>query len=232
MKIKITLLSFLIPLLVLAQDKSKAYKVVSPNKQIEFKLELTNKTLISIRNRGEVLLEPSEIAMDLNFEIIGKNPKVRKIKRKSISENLTPVIKLKEASVSNNYNELIIYFRGNYSISLRAFNEGVAYRFNTSFKNDIVVNSETGEYTFPENHNLWWGKETKFQSHNQVFYDYKSLEQTKKSDLASLPLIINAKNDLKIVITETDLNNYPGMWLRGTSSKVISRVSPKFPKTI
>jgi alpha-glucosidase len=164
--------------------------------------------------------------------ILGENPKINRVEKNEISEILHPIVKIKEATINNNCNELIVYFKDNYYLSLRAYNEGVAYRFGTTIKNEIIVNSETGEYAFPENYNVWWGKETKFQSHNQVFFDYKSLDSLKSTDLASLPLIMNPVNGPKIVISETDIQDYPGMWLTGSKGNKLSCVSPKYPKTI
>jgi len=231
-QIKIILGLIIFPLFVFAQGKDKVYTVTSPDKKIEFNLQLNDKTWISAKCNGKIILNPSEISLNLSDEVLGKNPKVLQTESKEINEIINPVIKVKSAAIVNHCNELVVYFDNNYYISLRAYNEGIAYRFGTKKKNELIVESETGEYDFPENHMLWWGKETTFQSHNQVFFDYKALRSVKSTDLASLPLIIDSYNGPKIVITETDLLDYPGMWLRGNENTTLSRVSPKYPKKI
>jgi len=45
-------------------------------------------------------------------------------------------------------------------------------------------------------------------------------------------LILNPLNGPKIVITESDLDDYPGMWMRGSAGNILKRVSAKYPKTI
>jgi alpha-glucosidase len=170
--------------------------------------------------------------MQLESQVLGENPKVKIVKKQKIAEVLHPVIKEKQATIAIITNELRIDFKNNYYLIIRAYNNGVAYRFGTTINGEITIISETGKYNFPENHMVWWGKEKKFQSHNQVFFDYKSLRQTSTKDLSSLPLIINPANGPKIVITETDLQDYPGMWLRGNNNNGLFRVSPKYPKTI
>ncbi|MCK5784823.1 MAG: glycoside hydrolase family 97 protein, partial [Desulfobacterales bacterium] len=164
--------------------------------------------------------------------ILGENPQLSKLEKNKISEVLKPLIKVKTVTISNECNELIIYFKNNYYLILRAYNNGFAYRFGTEIENEITVLSETGKYVFTENHMMWWGKEKTFESHNQVYFDYQSLRNTGAKDLASLPLIIDPAKGPKIVITETDLIDYPGMWLRGNNSNMLYRVAANYPKII
>jgi len=229
---KISIFLLLFPFLVVAQNKTKQYKINSPNKRIEFIVDVNDKLWISANYDDQPLLDLSEISMQLKDRILGSNPRVENIEKQKINEVLQPVIREKTAVVNNKCNELKVSFNGNYYLILRAYNEGIAYRFGTEINGKITVISETGKYKFPENHMVWWGKEKKFQSHNQVFFDYKSLRQTSDKDLSSLPLIINPAKGPKIVITETDLQDYPGMWLRGNNDNGLFRVSAKYPKTI
>ena len=229
---RIFLFAFLLPFVVLAQVKTKTYSIKSPDKKIEFTISLNEKTWISADYDGASILEPSEIAMNLASGILGENPQLSKLEKNKISEVLKPLIKVKTVTISNECNELIIYFKNNYYLILRAYNNGFAYRFGTEIENEITVLSETGKYVFTENHMMWWGKEKTFESHNQVYFDYQSLRNTGAKDLASLPLIIDPAKGPKIVITETDLIDYPGMWLRGNNSNMLYRVAANYPKII
>ena len=48
--------------------------------------------------------------------------------------------------------------------------------------------------------------------------------------LASLPALFQA-NGANILITESDIEDYPGMWLRGAESGKISGTWPKYPES-
>ena len=231
-KIKLLIIALLFPFMVLAQEKTKNYKVQSPDKKITFTLGISDKTFIYADYEEIALLDPSEIGLTLASAKLGQSPKVKKVEKNSISEILEPVIRVKSKTIADECNELTIYFENDYYLILRAYNSGFAYRFGTIFDGEIVVESETGKYQFPDNYMMWWGKEKTFESHNQVFFDYRSLRNTSSEDLASLPLIINPDKGPKIVITETDLIDYPGMWLRGSTSNMLYRVSANYPKTI
>ena len=231
-KIQLLVFSVLLPFMVLAGGKAKTYEVQSPNKKIVFKIHISDKTELSASYSGKAILLNSEISMELSNRILGKNAQVDRIEKNNISETIKPIIRIKEAQIANNCNELIVYFKDQYSISLRAYDEGIAYRFGTSIDGEITVLSETNKYQFPENHMMWWGAEWRFQSNNQVYYKYKSIREVGGKDLASLPLILNPADGPKLVIAETDLVDYPGMWLHGTFSNTITTECPKYPKTI
>ncbi|MCU4175353.1 glycoside hydrolase family 97 protein [Carboxylicivirga sp. N1Y90] len=228
--IKITTLLCATFLFVNASAKEKVYSVSSPDKTTVLSVHVSNKVQISIQQDGKFIVSPSELALELESKTLAQNPKVLKVDKRRIEETIKPVVKVKEAEVLNNCNELSITFDGNYAMSFRAYNEGVAYRFETSMVNDITVVNEKGEYSFPENYMCWWGREKKFQSHNQVYYDYTSVQKLGKDDLASLPLILNPANGPKIVIAETDLIDYPGWWLRGAEGLTLSGTSAQVVK--
>ncbi len=223
------LLVLLIPMISFAQKK---HSVLSPNQKIDFSVELGDKIWISAKYNNKVLLENSEIAMRLESQTLGLKPKFDREENHKYNEEFTPGIKVKSAIIQNNCNEKVLYFKDNYYLILRAYDNGFAYRFGSTLQGDVKVMEEVGKYQFPENHQVWWGEEHGFESHNQVYFKYTSLRNLSDSELASLPLIIDPLSAPKIVITETDLQDYPGMWLRGSSSNMLYRVSAKYPKKI
>lgn len=214
-----------------AAAKEKTYKVTSPDKTIELQIGVSDKIQFSVLESGKEIISPSTIALELDNQTLGLQPVVKNVIRQSIEETITPVVKIKEAKVSNNCNELKLLLKGDYAISFRAYNEGVAYRFETAKTGEITVVSETGEYVFPENYMCWWGRERRFQSNNQVYYDYTSLQKLGEEDMASLPLILNPANGPKIVIAETDLIDYPGWWVKGNDGLTLSGTSPQCVKS-
>jgi len=229
---KITVFFVLISILFLSVYAKSVYKLQSPDKNIKISVFVKEKLKISADYKNITILQPSLISMKLKQGVLGDKPIAVKIKRRYKKEILHPVVRIKEAEIENKYNELSIKFKNYYALIVRAYNSGFAYRFKTSISGKIIVLSESGIYEFSKNHMLWWGKEKTFESHNQVYFDYRSLRKTTKEDLASLPLIINPKEGPKVVITETDLFDYPGMWLRGTGENKLYRVSAKYPKKI
>lgn len=110
-------------------QKSKSFTVTSPDGKIAATVDAAAKLNWSVRQNNTLVIAPSAISMTLdNGEVLGDNAKV--ISSKIISVNTvfnTAVYKKK--SVVDNYNQLTINCKGDYSIIIRAYNDGVAYRF-------------------------------------------------------------------------------------------------------
>jgi alpha-glucosidase len=228
-KLKIMLLVLLIPLAGWA--KPKKYTVLSPDKKTEIILLAGDNLQIAIKHNGHYLMQPSDISMQLSGDVLGKTCVIVKVSRKVINEVLHPVIKVKDAEIINRANELTVVFKGNYYVVLRAYDNGVAYRFGTTLGGEITVVSENANFSFPENDAVWWG-EDRFQSAHQVYYKYTSLENLTSGNMASLPVLMQNSEGVKIGITETDLLDYPGLYLKATGKNVLHAIEPQVPKKI
>jgi alpha-glucosidase len=211
--------------------QAKQYAIKSPDKKISVAISIGKSLSFSIRYNGKILLAPSPVAMHLKGSNFGPNAKVIKIQKESHINIVPPEIFTKSDKIVNHYNQLSLFFKGNYSFSVRVFNNGMAYRFESARNDKIYVQSESAEYHFPDNDMCWWAHEKDFHSNNQVFYHYQSLLSLNKDDLGSLPLIVQTTEGLKMVITESDLNDYPGMWLHGAQGTSLTMTHPAYPKT-
>ena len=232
MKRKFFFFALLLPFLLFSQTKEKTYHLTSPGKKVAVTLHVSEDLRLSATLNGSTVLLPSEIGMQLKDRYLGKQPRVKKTRKKAINQKLYPVVREKQAEINDRCNELRVDFKGDYYLVLRAYDNGFAYRFGTRIPGEIKVVAETGSYEFPEGYHAWWGHEVSFESHNEVTYRYRPLKEIGKKDLASLPLLIDRMDGTKILITETALLDYPGMWMRGNGKGEIYRVSPRYPKTL
>lgn len=66
---------------------------------------------------------------------------------KAAVDKVIPSPFYKKTEVQDIYNEMTLSFRGNYGLVFRMYNDGLAYRFTTKMKNDIVVVDEEADYT-------------------------------------------------------------------------------------
>lgn len=149
---------FLLPLLVYylvsnvqAQEK---IKLSSPNGEIQVSVRLTDKIYYDVACNDEVLLKDNYLQLKLKDKILGEHPKLSGQKQNKIKETLTPVVPLKFSTINNEYNQLLLNFKGNYSVEFRAFNDGIAYRFITRQKGEIEVLGEDLSLQFPTDYLL------------------------------------------------------------------------------
>ena len=213
----------------------------SPNKSLNAIINFEGGDIsYSITSDQTSVLESSPLSMTLSSGLIlGKNVKLIKTERKSVKQTVTSPF-YKRSNVNDEYEELILSFSGNYQIIFRAYNNGIAYRFKTNMKGEITIVNEESKFNIPGNPMVYAtyinNDETDFDS--QMFnsfedlYYYKPLQQQNTGKLMTLPFLSELKDGKKLLITEIDLNDYPGMFLNNIKGQSALRgVFANYPKT-
>ena len=103
--------------------------MVSPDGKLKATIELKDKIYYSLVLEEGQIIEPSPISMELTDGTVwGKDPIVRRNKARNIDQKLVPLYGERK-SIRDNFNELFITFKGDYTLTVRLYNEGFAYRF-------------------------------------------------------------------------------------------------------
>src|SRR4030095_16697739 len=162
---------------------------------------------------------------------LGLNPQVLSATPTSINRELPVPIPLKYAVLREEYNQLRLEFKDAYAIVFRAFNNGIAYRFETSLaQNEVKVYDEEAALNFADNFQVYYPKEDSFFSHNEREFVPVALKEIPQSSLASIPAVVSASDGAKLIVAESDLHDYPGLWLRGNSNNSLSATFPPYPE--
>jgi len=228
---KKSLLFALLFVLTVSFTFSKDYKVTSPDGKISVNVNVGNEIRWSATIDDKEVINSSKIAMTLdNGKILGINEKVKSAKASILNEVSMPVVANKRSEIKDNCNILTISFSSGFALQFRAYDDGVAYRFETFLKDDIIVKNEISEFLFPAGSHSWYPLEESFMSHNERTFLYSSLDTIGKKHLASLPTLFQV-NGINVLITESDIDDYPGMWLIGEGSGKISGTWSKYPET-
>ena len=229
-KILITLLA--LPLIALQGVDAKVYSVKSPSGALEVMVDVAEKTTYTLSVNGEQVLAPSRIAMELECgAVLGDNMRVRKASTGSKSEHIVAPM-YRQAEFDAVYNYLTIASRDGYSIEFRAYDDGVAYRFVTAKKGELTVKNEVVEFNFPEDYNLVIPYADK---RNDPYYSSFESQYTleKTSDvkshvdrLAFMPVMVDAGKSGKLLLTESDLEDYPGLFVTFAEEKIGLKAFP------
>ena len=141
----------------------------------------------------------------------------------------------KQASFDSEYNTVTVKNKNGVNIEFRAYNSGVAYRFfTTSTKKEWKVLNEVAEFNFGKDRTAYISYSTNPSNPKamafQATYDVAPLSQTKNLE-AFLPATVDC-GKAKVTILETDVENYPGIFLLpGTKSNSSLRADfAKHPK--
>jgi len=209
---------------------AKDYKLNSPDKNPSIHVHVGKSLSFSVMHNQSVLIAPSTIAMELaGGTILGQDADLIKKSINSVNREVRPEVREKNEVIIENYNELTLSFNKDFNLVFRAYNNGIAYRFATRFANEITVISETGNFNFSTNNLVYWPKERSFHSNNQVYYEFTSLGELNAKDLGSLPLLMDTGEGAKLVIGETDLEDYPGMWFNAAEGNKLVSTFPAYP---
>ncbi len=217
-------------LAVLNVNGQKRTELTSPNGEIKTEIEISDKIYYTISYGNDILLKDNYLQLTLNDVVLGENPRLSNQKKTKVSETLSPVVPLKFSTVKNEYNQLTLTFKGNYSVEFRAYNDGIAYRFVTDKKNEVEVLGENFAINLPEEYILHLQQPGGFKTAYEEPYSHIRSADWKASDKMSvLPILIDTKKEYKILISESDLSDYPCMFLRGNGNNGITSVFPKEP---
>ena len=166
----------------------KIQRLSSPDENIQVAINISDKIYYDIIYQQDTLLKQCNLQMQLGDQEAGSRPKLIKASKKSIDESLKPVIPLKYSTVSNRYNQLLLKFKGDYSVEFRTFDDGVAYRFITNKKGVVEVNNETFQVNFPDNYLLHMQQPGGFKTAYEEEYRHVQSREWKASDrMALLP---------------------------------------------
>jgi len=228
---KTTLLVLLI--LVLASTTVHAienYDLQSPDGKIQLKIHVAEQISYDVLVSGKPVLTNCTLSLDIEHKQLGLNPKVKSSKPGSVDRELKVEVPQKSAKVRENYKELRLDLEGSYAVVFRAYNEGVAYRLETSLSQaEVKVYKEEANFNFAGDYNVYYPKEESFLSHNEREFVYLPLKEIAASSIASLPAVVDTKQGVKIALGESDVDNYPGLWLHGNSNNSLSAVFPPYP---
>ncbi len=201
--------------------------VKSPNGKIDMALEPGAKLTWSVKHENTEVIAPSEISLTLgNGVVLGNNAKVISAKGSKVSTAFdTPIYKKK--SVVDAYNQVEVRFKGGFGLILRAYDDGVAYRFFTNKKGQIRIGSEEANFNFSKDHKAYvpyvrdLRENDMYTSAFEADYVEIPLSKFVKDSLALSPLLVDLGNGKKAAIIEADLEDYPGMFLTRNSQTQI-----------
>ncbi len=221
----LTALTF-ISLLLTAQK----YELQSPGGTLTAVIEVSQGIEVTLSRQGHTAIKLSNIALETQINrSLNPDWRVQRVVRNAVNETIAPEIREKAAVLTNAYNELEIRFRANHAITFRLFDEGLAYRLSTSAKDSLIIFSESLTLHFEARDSVRFQASKTFNSSYETPYEQEEITAIKSGSLLHLPLLVEKKNGLMVMVTEADLYNYPGLWLNGTGGAQFTATHPPYP---
>lgn len=205
--------------------------VGSPDGSIVVTIATSGHLAYSVAVDGRDVVTSSPIGMTLQGgEVLGASPVVIRSSTRQEDRVLRPVVRIKREQVVDRFRELRVECRGNYALVVRAYDDGVAYRFVTSRAGELVVESEQASFELGGNPLLYFPEDTSFISHQERPYKRVRLTDVKAAAFAYPPVLVALEAGPKLAITEADLLDYPGMSLAREGGG-LAGLFPAYPAT-
>ena len=203
---------------------ARSAELISPNGLIKVEIHVTDKISYDIYKGNRLLLKNCSLGINIDKAYLDREIKVRSLKSFKINEQLNPVVPLKFSKIDNLCNVLVMKLSSGYSVEFRAYDGGVAYRFITDLKGDkngqIKVISENITLPLPNSYQLHVQPAKDFTSNYETNYIHPDAKTwTDSKQMVTLPALIDTKTGVKILFGETDLTDYPCLFLKGEVNK-------------
>ncbi|MDR0891765.1 MAG: glycoside hydrolase family 97 protein [Mediterranea sp.] len=219
----------------LVAQAQKTFTLGSPDGKLQTTVTVGDQLTYDITLDGRQILAPSPLGMTLeNGAVWGEHPKLAGTARQAVDASV-PSPFYRADALKNQYNELTLRFQKDWSVEFRAYNDGIAYRFVSKAKKPFNVKNETVDYRFLTDAKasvpyVGVGKDGDYES--QYFNSFENtyttdhLSKLNKQRLMFLPLVVEAADGVKLCITESDLENYPGLYF--TNAQGDNRLTGQF----
>ncbi len=213
---------------------SQEYTVVSPGGKAKMVVTVDKNSGITARcfylDKEMSTLGP--IGMETgDGKNLGAVPKVRTVNRRTVDEMITPAVAQKRKQIPDRFTEMEILFREPFRLIIRAYDDGLAYRIKTDIDGELIVKSEKAAFTFPADENLFIPTDVSMFTHSERSYQYMPLSKIGPDTLSSVPFLVDRNDGISILITEADLEDYPGLYVFGSNGNTLKVKFPPYVLT-
>ena len=193
------------------------HDLYSPDKKIKVSIQVDREVSYSVYCDGKQILLPSPLSVTVEGSgILGKSPRLSGVRMRTAADEIIPPVKEKRAVIHDRFSEAVLTFKGGYGLIFRAYDDGVAYRFFTRLKGRVKVVSEEVSLKFGGDHSVYFPVTDSFLSSFERNYSTLPLSRISAEKMAFLPILVDIQNGPKVAISEADLDDYPGLYLKGS----------------
>jgi alpha-glucosidase len=209
--------------LISSVANAKSIAVKSPDGETEFILNASENLSYSVIFNGSTIIENGKLGLKvLKSPAIGKYLEIVESSTQEVNNTWQAVQKQHE-SIVNHYNELSvdleeIKFPGRkLKVIVRAYNDGVAFRYLVPFGADrqkCNLEKELTTFNFTDDVTCWAADYKSFKSHQEEPFEKQKLSELSDKGFYGLPMTVKIAGNCYAAITEAHLNKWAGMYLK------------------
>ncbi|MBP1673253.1 MAG: glycoside hydrolase family 97 protein [Bacteroidetes bacterium] len=213
------------------EANAQTYQLFSPDKTMLVTLSIADQITYAVTLDGNPIIDQSSISFVTSLTAKSSKWKIAKGKKSFHNKPIIPVFPIKTDTIQNQYNQISLEFTNDIVLEFRIFNNGVAWRWLTNHKGEYTILNELIQFKLtPDTKTLFPLEDQVLYSHHERIYIDTTLAGIGNSKNGSLPALF-VKNRSNVVITESNLLNYPGFYLETAENGIINGILPRYPKS-
>ena len=220
---RLKLLTLIITLVTCTMLSAREATVTSPNKKLAVTVYEEQELGLHVKLDGKTIVS---IPLALNNAC-----RIRSVRRATINEDIDAPF-YRQRHFTAKANQIDVKLNDGFGLHLRAYDEGVAYRFYTTNKGETVIDREVAGFNFPEGAKAWLSYSTNPEKPYAMAFQ-NTYHETHLVDArplpAFLPATVEVPGGVKVTILESDLRSYPGMFLKADGDALVAAFA-KYPK--
>ena len=212
------------------------FELASPDGHLRLGVDAGPQITYTLDRDGVSVMAPSGLSVQLaDGTAYDGSVRFEKALRRSVDDSFaTPVYK--RATVRDHFNELTLRYK-TFDLVFRAYDAGVAWRFVSRAKAGFTVRDEQAEFRFAEDVEAtvpYVRHDSQADPYLNSFETYYQIHPLSawKDDIALLPTSFAMRNGWRVNITESDLLDYPGMYLKHLGGTALGGAYPPYPKEV
>ena len=201
---------------------AETFRLRAPGETLEAVIRAEDTLTLEVRYRGKTVARTPALGLEIDGHLrAGSLPRLSGNARRTVNETIRPVVPEKRAVIPDRYNELRLSFGPKLAATFRVYDDGVAYRFETAIDGEVIVRNENAGLRLGVGDTTWMALVTCrtepgvdcFQSSHEENYQQLTVDAVPDGRLAYLPITVQTPGGY-VAFTESDLRDYPGLWLR------------------
>ena len=210
-------------LIITTVISAKEYQISSPDGKNKVTVSVDKEIKYSVQYDNLSVIKPSTVSFTFKqAPPLGNDMEVVSDKKVSFDETWRPVLKRFE-SIRNNYNGLILEMKEKryparlMNLEFRVFNDGAAFRTEfpeQQFNHEFVIAEELSQFNFTSNHTCWAVNYGSYTTSQEVEHFERKISDITTEMVIGLPITFKVDEKCYAAITEADIENYAGMYLK------------------
>ena len=222
-------MAFLMTLILGEVKAARTESLLSPNGEIKVDITIADSLWFMVSKGDECIISSCSISLQLPKLQAGASPRLKGVKKDHIDETLHNRVPIKNAMTRNMASRLTLSFHGNYDVEFRAYDNAVAYRFIIKGKGLTEVMDEKMHLDFltPLTAHISKTKTGFWTSYESPYTHVSTSDYGADDEMTYLPVLLETQRGTKVLFSESDVRDYPAMFLKGTANHGLKAIFPR-----